>query len=196
MKIVKPIVLTLFLASLAAMVMTACSDTKSYAELLTDENHDVNAFLVNHRVVGEVPADSVFEVGPNAPYYCLDEEKNVYMQVLNPGTKDNRVANDQQIYFRFTRYNLQSYDSATNEFVGGSYGNSDDMSMGSTSFRYGNYTLTSSSQWGSGIQMPLAYLGIDCEVNLVIKSQYGMTSEIAQVMPFLYNVRYFPALSE
>lgn len=196
MKIVKPIVLTLFLASLAVMVMTACSDTKSYAELLTDENHDVNAFLVNHRVVGEVPADSVFEVGPNAPYYCIDEEKNVYMQVLNPGTKDNRVANDQQIYFRFTRYNLQSYDSATNEFVGGSYGNSDDMSMGSTSFRYGNYTLTSSSQWGSGIQMPLAYLGIDCEVNLVIKSQYGMTSEIAQVIPFLYNVRYFPALSE
>lgn len=196
MKIAKPIVLTLFLASLAVMVMSSCSNNKSYAELLTDENHDVNAFLVNHRVVGSVPADSVFEIGPDAPYYCLDEEMNVYMQVLNPGNKANRASNDQQIYFRFTRYNLQSYDVATNEFTGGAYGNSDDMSMGSTSFRYGNYTLSSSSQWGSGIQMPMAFLGIDCEVNLIIKSQYGLSSELSQVTPYLYNVRYFPALSE
>ena len=31
----------------------------------------------------------------------------------------------------------------------------------------------------------------DCEVNLVIKSQYGIASEISNVVPYLYNVRYF-----
>ena len=35
------------------------------------------------------------------------------------------------------------------------------------------------------------YLGIDSEVNLVIKSQYGYTEEISNVTPYLYNVRYF-----
>ena len=45
--------------------------------------------------------------------------------------------------------------------------------------------------------MPLQFpsLGLGCEVNLVVKSQYGLTSEIAQVIPFMYNVRYFRAMS-
>lgn len=58
-------------------------------------------------------------------------------------------------------------------------------------FRFGNYSLQSSAQYGSGIQLPLSYLGIDCEVNIVIKSQYGFTSEMTNVVPYLYNVRYF-----
>lgn len=32
---------------------------------------------------------------------------------------------------------------------------------------------------------------MESEVNLVIKSQYGLSSEISQVIPFFYNVRYF-----
>lgn len=65
--------------------------------------------------------------------------------------------------------------------------------MGSASFRYNNYTLTSSSQWGSGLQLPLSVLGLGCRVNLVIKSQYGLSNEISQVVPFYYyDVRYFP----
>ena len=34
-------------------------------------------------------------------------------------------------------------------------------------------------------------LGVESEVNLIIKSQYGWTSEISNVQPFLYHVRYF-----
>ena len=68
--------------------------------------------------------------------------------------------------------------------------------MGSASFRFNNYTLTTSSQWGSGIQMPLNFLGFNSHVRLVIKSQFGLTSEISQVIPFLYDIRYLPAVSE
>ncbi len=71
------------------------------------------------------------------------------------------------------------------------WGNSDDLSVGAASFRFGNYTLSSSAQWGSGVQLPLSYVGMESEVNLVIKSQYGLSSEISQVIPFFYNVRYF-----
>ena len=70
------------------------------------------------------------------------------------------------------------------------------MLSGNASFRFGNYTLTSSSQWGSAIQLPLNFLGYDCEVNLVVKSQLGLSSEISQVIPYLYNLRYFEALSD
>ena len=44
---------------------------------------------------------------------------------------------------------------------------------------------------GSGIQYPLALLPVDCEVNLVVKSQLGLTSEIAEVVPYMYHIRYY-----
>ena len=61
---------------------------KSYAELLQDENQAVNKFLVQYRVVETIPADGKFEIGPDAPFYRLDEENNVYMQVLSAGTDE------------------------------------------------------------------------------------------------------------
>ena len=42
---------------------------------------------------------------------------------------------------------------------------------------------------GSGA--PLYYLPVDAEVNIVIKSQYGVTSETTQVIPYLYHIRYY-----
>lgn len=173
---------------LGALTLTSCEDSKSYTDLLNKETKAVNFFLANQRVCNDIPADSVFETGPDAPYYRLDEEGNVYMQVINPGSPDNRAVKEQQIYFRFTRYNLTAWwEYGTWEGVG----NANDFNYNPTSFRYGNYTLQSSSRYGAGVQLPLSYLGIDCEVNLVVKSQYGFSDEIANVIPFMYNLRYF-----
>lgn len=185
-----------YLAGAAAalcLTFSACSDSKSYAELLTEETQSVNAFLADQNVYLEIPEDSVFISGENAPYYLVDEDNNVYMQVINPGS-DKRVKSDAQVFFRFTRYNLHEY-AATGVLPQGQ-GNSENLLSGNSSFRYGNYTLSSSSQWGSGLQRPLDFLGYGCEVNLVIKSQLGLSSEISQVIPYLYNVRYFEALSD
>lgn len=181
------------IAALAALTLTAvvassCSDKKSYADLLNEEDHAVNYFLAQHRVINEIPEDSVFEYGADAPYYRIDEDGNVYMQVIEPGTKSDKAVDDELIYFRYTRYNLNLY-MRENEWIGD--GNSNDMTGSPTSFRFNNFTLSSSSAYGAGIQMPLHYLGIDCEVNVVIKSQYGLSAEIASVVPFMYNLRYF-----
>lgn len=174
--------------------MSSCSDTKSYAELLTTETHHVNNFLADQRVVNTIPTDTtfVFETGPDAPYYRLDEDGNAYMQVVKAGTPGNYVDDDQIIYFRFTRYNLSEYADG-NLPVGD--GNEEDMTFLNSWFRFNNYTLQSSYQWGSGVQMPLRYLPIDCEVNIVIKSQLGFTDETTYVQPFLYRIRYYPQLT-
>lgn len=173
-----------------AIVLTSCDDRKSYAELLGDENKHANEFLANQRVVGYEQRDSTFqfEVGPDAPYYQLDEDGNMFMQVLNAGTEGNRAKYDQLIYFRFMRYNLNQYKDG--KLPAGS-GNDLVMANSSASFKFSNMSYTSSYEWGYGIQMPLVYLPIDCEVNILIKSQYGLNSEIAAVVPYLYNVRYF-----
>ncbi len=182
----------LAIATLGVTAMS-CDDGKSYAELLTDETHAVNSFLANHRVQLGIPEYDEIETGADAPFYRLDEEGNVYMQVLSKGNKDMMTKDDDLVYFRFTRNSLFLYDVATGEFPEEGWGNSEDLTVGSASFRYNNYTLTSSSQWGSGLQLPLSVLGLGCRVNLVIKSQYGLSNEISQVVPFYYyDVRYFP----
>nr|MBD5377099.1 DUF4827 domain-containing protein [Bacteroides sp.] len=176
--------------ALLAAVMTSCSDSKSYSELLTEENQYVNHFLSDQRVVDYFPEDS-YEVGPDAPYYKMDEEGNVYMQILDPGN-DQRPEKDNRVYFRFTRFNLARYE--TGEGLSG-LGNADDISggngLGSMYFLYENYTLAVSYQYGTGIQIPMRYLGSNAKVNLVVKSQYGWTNETANVIPFLYNIRYY-----
>lgn len=174
----------------AGMAWTGCSDGKSYADLLNDENISVNSFLVNERVIPYEKRDSTFnfEVGKDAPYYEMDADGNIYMQVLNAGTKGNYATTDQLIYFRFTRYNLNYYVDNT---LPTGEGNDTDLTYGSTSFRFDNLTASSSYQWGSGIQTPLYYLPIDCECNLIIKSQYGVYQEMSYVYPYLYNIRYF-----
>lgn len=178
------------IAAIAVVSMQSCEKTRSYSELLNDENMAVNRFLADQWVIASIPADSVFEVGPEAPYYQLDEDGNIYMQVLDAGSGE-KVEEEDQVYFRFTRYNLSNYKGDLNALY--KEGNQEDLTQSATSFRYGNYTLPSSSQWGSGIQLPLAFLPLNSHVNLVIKSQFGWTKEVSYVIPYLYNIRYYPS---
>ncbi|MDO4510602.1 MAG: DUF4827 family protein [Bacteroidales bacterium] len=176
----------------AAMGFVSCENSRSYAELLNDERQSCNAFLCNFRIA-EVPVDSNFEVGKDAPFYKLDPDGNVYMQVLKAGdTKNNKARTSQTIYFRYTRYNLNEWYNNDKSWSPAD-GNADDMSMAAASFQFNDFTRQNSAEWGVGIQMPLNYLGIDCEVNIVIKSQYGRSDEISYVIPFMYQVRYFPS---
>ena len=173
-------------------VITACSDSKSYAELLNEENRLVNIFLADQRVVGYVPKDSVFETGEDAPYYQMDTEGNIYMQVLDAGDMTQRPDKDNRVYIRFTRYNLSYYKDGELQFGAG---NAEDISggegLGARYFLFDNMSAEVSTLLGSGIQIPMYYLGNNAKVNLVLKSQYGWTQEVSSVTPYLYNIRYY-----
>lgn len=177
------------LLGLAALTQS-CDDKKSYAEMLADETKATNAFLADQRVTDTLPADSVFLVGEDAPYYCLDadKDKTVYMQVLDPGD-GARVAQDARVYFRYTRFNLFLYKGPGTDITGS--GNADDMSQPASYFVFGDMSNTVSAEFGEGLQMPMRYLGYNSTVRLVVKSQSGATSEISSVSPFVYTITYF-----
>lgn len=172
---------------IALVLATAsCDDTKSYAELLADENQTVNRFLVQHRVEESFPED--YEVGENAPFYRIDEGGDVYMQVLQKGNGVIPQTND-CVYFRYLSYDLNYY------VVGGENhgtGNADNVGdTQATFFLLDNYTVSESAQYGTGIQLPVKLLGYDSKVNIVIKSQAGPSAMMSYVIPFLYTVSYF-----
>lgn len=146
--------------SLAALVvlslaMGACSESKSYSELLRDEEKAVNWYMSNQKVVTEIPADSVFISGKDAPFYRMDEEGDIYMQVVNPGTPGNMAAKDQLIYFRYMRTSIIGLYQGLNPQP---VGNANNVGNNTCSFRFQNMYVTNSQNYGSGIQLPLNYL--------------------------------------
>ena len=141
---------------LSALALTSCNDTKSYSELLNEEEEAVNWFMANQQIVTEVPADSVFITGVDAPYYKMDEDGYVYMQVIEKGDMNDRPDKGSRVYFRFKYRNIKDlYNGITSSWTG----NADNLEMTSTSLIFGNTMITSTTSWGEGIQVPLKYLG-------------------------------------
>ena len=171
----------------------SCEKGESYADLLKKEERAVNWYLSGESVDTEIPADSVFISGDDAPFYKMDEDGSVYMKVLDSGNPDDKPQNGDRVYFRYSRMNLRNlYEADVEQWIG----NSSDLTAttASTSFIFGNYMLPSSSQYGTGIQLPLNYLGYDSRVRLILKAQSGFLSEQSQCLPFVVDVRYFKGL--
>ena len=60
--------LAVSLLAIMGITLASCDEGESYSDLLKEEQKVSNWFLAQHRVCNEIPADSVFEVGPDAPY--------------------------------------------------------------------------------------------------------------------------------
>ncbi|MCH5214095.1 MAG: DUF4827 family protein [Muribaculaceae bacterium] len=181
---------TIALMALVAAGLVSCEKGESYADLLKKEEKAINWYLSGEAVEVTIPEDGNFEVGEDAPYYRMDSDGNVYMQVLNMGDPDDKPEKGDRVYFRYSRMNLRNfYEADVEQWVGNS--NSLNTAGGATSFILGNLTLSSSYQFGSGIQVPLDYLGYNSRVRLVLRAQAGFYAEQSECLPFVYDVRYF-----
>lgn len=191
MKIFKRISSALLI--MASFFSIGCNDSKSYSELLTEEERAVNWYLARNEVIVSPPKDSIFLEGDNAPFYKMQTDGSVYMRVVNAGDSENRPKNGDRIYFTFMRQSIKDL-SKGNEAPW--IGNDEDMNnaLGSTSFFLGNLVLPSTTQYGTGIQIPMEYLGYYSQVELIIKSTKGFETDVTQCEPYLYKVRYFPAI--
>lgn len=185
----------LLLLLLTGAITSSCSKTESYSELLREEEKAVNWYLATQKVELEIPEDSIsFITGEDAPFYKLDENGYVYMQVISKGelTPEGKIANPVKsgdlVYFRFTRENLKFLYEG---LEAGSEGNSENLTNGTSSFVYKNTYLQSTTSFGTGIQMPMKFLGYDSEVNLVLRSYYGFSTDQTSCYPYLINIRYF-----
>lgn len=150
-------------------------------DFLNREREAIDLFLSTKEVVYNIPTDiSEIRCGENAPYYKLDDG-NVYMQVVELASGHTPTVGE-QIYFRFERYNLLS-----NQANGG---NVDNNELALSYFILGSES-TETTQWGPAIQMPLLLgVPINSKVNLVVASVAGITSEINNITPYLYSIRY------
>lgn len=152
------------------------------------ERKAIDKYLSSVSVKESLPSDIAnIEYGENAPFYKLDKDGNVYMQVLSLGSGP-KATNGETIYIRFARFNLISY--LKEGVLPSPEGNFNSLDASPAYFKFGN-----TSQWGEGLQLPLK-LGIptDSQLNLIISSCEGITAEMSQYIPFLYNINYYSAV--
>lgn len=186
--------ITGLLSAVLLLLMTACQEGKSYSDMLREEERAVNWYLAQNRVETRVPADSVFEIGPDAPFYRMNADGTVYMRVIRMGDMDDRPQKGERVYFRYMRQNILYLYQKTNLSDG--EGNANDMgsNLGGSNLIYGNNVLPSTTRYGTGIQVPLNYLGYNCEVDLIVKSIDGFSEYVSQCQPFVYkSLKYFKA---
>lgn len=170
----------------------ACSKSQSYSELLREEEKAVNLFLSGQKVLNEIPADSIsFLTGPDAPYYRLDEDGYLYMQVIKKGEQSEKVEPGDLVYIRFEREDLKAKYLGYSSYVDGNQNTLSNDLNGNVSFVYDNRYLESTEKFGLGVQWPMKFFGYGSEVNLVLRSYYGFSSDMTECIPYLINIKYF-----
>ena len=168
--------------------ITVTQNPCTLEDLRKTEKRAMRKYLSKFDVVDALPSIDNIQVGSVAPFYKLDPAGTGYMQVVRMGAGP-AATKGETIYFRYLRYNLLSY--LENGVLPNGEGNGNSLTQDVTFFELGSDT-PATTQWGTAIQMPmLAGLPTDSEVNLVVASEAGPTSEINNVTPYLYNVRYY-----
>lgn len=181
-------------AGMLVVLMSACSKGKSYSELLREEERACNWYLAQQTVRDRLPEnEDEIEVGPDAPFYKMDKDGYIYMQIVDKGDAENGFESGDRVYFRFMRRNIKDMWKGYAAPAEGNADNLSDWHLGPTSFVYGSLDLESTGKYGSGIQVPLEYVGNYSEVNLVLESYYGFSVDKSDCLPYIINLRYFKA---
>ena len=186
----------LVFAALACMLLFSCKNGKSYIELRKEEDNAINKYLSSDgRTTAPLPEDGNFltlENSENAPFYILPD--GVYMQIARMGYRDSTgtfFRSGDRVYFRFERMSLTLWATGVERWGGNwsdSSGASDTYFFDYTTQEGTNYSQY--FQYGLGIEYPLRYVGNGAVLNLIVPSKMGFATEISNVIPYLFKIRY------
>lgn len=193
----------LFLALMALCIgFQACDDTKTYAEMLEDEDNAIEAFIRDSNIT--VISQSQFYAQDSTTDPAKNEfvqlASGVYMQILDKGVEDksDTVKNNDIILVRFSEYDV------LNKYT--SYSNLDIVYM-VDEFRYvvtsssiagiftgGNYMYSTSSSVNTAVPagwlVPLEYVRNKAHVKLIVPSKMGGNVGMQNVIPYYYDIKY------
>ncbi len=196
--------LTFFFLALMALCIgfQACDDTKTYAEMLEDEDNAIEAFIRDSNITVITQSQFYAQDSTTAPAKneFVQLASGVYMQILDKGVEDksDTVKNNDIILVRFSEYDV------LNKYT--SYSNLDIVYM-VDEFRYvvtsssiagiftgGNYMYSTSSSVNTAVPagwlVPLEYVRNKAHVKLIVPSKMGGNVGMQNVIPYYYDIKY------
>ena len=197
----------LFLSLLAFnFAFQACDDSKTYAEMLEEEDDAIAAFIRDNdiQVISQTEFfnhDSTTDVSKNE-YVQLSS--GVYMQIVKKGIEDedgnllnpnDTVKNNDLILVRFMEYSILDKDTSLSN-----------LNAVETVDEF-KYTVTSSSIAGiftqgymysyygtsvpAGWLVPLPYVRDMAHVKLIVPSKMGHSTAMQYVYPYFYDIKKY-----
>ena len=194
--------LTLFLFALLAICFgfQACDDTKTYAEMLEEEEDAIKDFIKenNIKVISQsefYAQDSVTNVAENE-YVQL--ASGVYMQIVDKGSTNpaDTVKNNDLVLVRFMEYSILDADTTLSNLfeptIVDEFRYTETSSSIAGIFTQG-YMLTyySASAVPAGWLVPLTYVRDRAHVKLIVPSKMGHSTAMSYVYPYFYDIRKY-----
>ncbi len=190
----KLLLFCLFLLGLSA-AFQACDNTKTYAEMLEDEDNAIADFIRDSNIV--VISQSTFYAQDSMTNVERNEyvrlASDVYMQIVDKGSGDSVVNND-EVLVRFTEYSLLD-DTTTLSNVDAvgivdRFRYTSSSSSIAASFLDGYMLTYYGSQVPAGWLVPLVYVRDRAHVKLIVPSKMGHQTAMQSVYPYFYDIKY------
>lgn len=193
----KKLLLLFFILLAVGFSFQACDDTKTYAEMLEEEDDAIADFINKEgiKVISQTEFfdnDSVTDVEKNE---FVQLSSGVYMQIVDKGSDNpaDTVKNNDLVLVRFMEYSLLDKDTTLSNLT---------LPYLVDEFKY---TASSSSIAGIFIQglmymaygytavpagwlVPLPYIRDKAHVRLIVPSKMGHQSAMQYVYPYYYDI--------
>ena len=193
----KKLLLLFFILLAVGFSFQACDDTKTYAEMLEEEDDAIADFINKEgiKVISQTEFfdnDSVTDVEKNE---FVQLSSGVYMQIVDKGSDNpaDTVKNNDLVLVRFMEYSLLDKDTTLSN-----------LTLPYLVDEY-KYTASSSSIAGIFIQglmymaygytavpagwlVPLPYVRDKAHVRLIVPSKMGHQSAMQYVYPYYYDI--------
>lgn len=198
--------LTLFIFLLLSLefIFQACDNTKTYAEMLEEENEAIKDFINERgiRVISQSEFYAKDSVTAENEYVQL--ASGVYMNIVKKGLVDENdvlinpndtIRNNMEVLVRFMEYSIFDKDTTLSNL---------DVPQIVDEFRY---KVTSSQIAGTftggymysyygptvpaGWLVPLSYIRNYAHVKLIVPSKMGHQSAMQYVYPYFYDIRKY-----
>ena len=191
--------LTFFFLALMALCIgfQACDDTKTYAEMLEDEDNAIEAFIRDSNIT--VISQSQFYAQDSTTDPAKNEfvqlASGVYMQILDKGVEDksDTVKNNDLILVRFMEYSLLDKDTTLSNLSIPYMVDEFKYTVSSSSIA-GIFTQGLMYSWydytavPAGWLVPLPYVRDRAHVRLIVPSKMGHQGAMQYVYPYYYDI--------
>jgi predicted ATPase len=215
----KPTYLLLALFAIVCGALASCSDSKTYAEQLSDERKAIRQYVkdngINAITVEDFEEDTITDVSKNE-YVCFSS--GVYMQIVKRYDNEKYSSfeeapafeSNNQILARFVEVDIMENDTTLASNVCNAY---EYLNLYPEGFRY---TISGTKSYGQFLAEPglayylgygmggmygtsvpagwleaLPYVHDGAHVKLIVPSKSGHDTAVSYVYPYFYDIRKF-----
>lgn len=193
----KKLAFVFFMLLAAGWAFQACDDTKTYAEMLEEEDDAIERFIRNNdiKVISQSEFYAKDSMTDENEYVQL--ASGVYMNIVNKGVEDktDTVKNNDEILVRFLEYNVLNEDTTLSNITEPRIVDSFRYTVTSTSiagtFLEGYMLTYYGTAVPAGWLVPLAYVRNMAHVRLIVPSKMGHNTAMQSVIPYYYDIQKY-----